>query len=372
MKLSISAAAFSDAAAWANRARDPRPNIPILTGLLLEAETDKLRVSGFNYETSARAVVPAEADTPFRAVIPGGVLLEILGKLGRKNAHVDLDIQGSRAILTSGKATFNLSLLPEAGFPALPDMPDLYATIDGEALAAGINRAKFAAGRDDALPILMAVHLVDNGPELIFQSTDRYRMTHTVVPWQRVADSPAEAEWLVKVGTLETVGRLAAGEMQMFANDSVVGFQSGNRTLTTLLVDGDYPKIASLFPAHTPYGITVDRDALLAGAELASIVAERNTPLRLTMMDGEMQMDAGTGEDAQAAEYVECQVEGAERGEKIIVGFNPHFLLEALRSMPEGPLRIGVTMPSKPILFESGASADEYRHIIMPVRIAGK
>ena len=363
MKFSIGAAAFADAAAWAIRAVSARPQAPVLVGVLIETSADTIRVSGFDYEKTAHAVTPADIERQGRAVIPGRLLVDILGKLQKKGT-VTLEVHGSKATLTTGKSKFNLALIPHGHYPELPATPPKVATIDGSALAEAIGRVKVAAGRDPALPILAGIHLADGGGQLLLQATDRYRMTEATVPWQANGEP---VDWLVPTHVLEDVVRMAAGDLDIHASESGVTFVSGNRSMGSVLTAGDYPRIGGLFPTNSPIDVVVERDALLEAANLTATVAERNTPVRLTMSPEEIQLDAGTGEDAQGVEYIPAVMTGAK---DYVLGFNPWYLAEAVRAFPAGDIRFLLSENNaKPALLVPGDETVEYRHLLMPVRL---
>ncbi|WP_287928834.1 DNA polymerase III subunit beta, partial [Arthrobacter sp.] len=153
-------------------------------------------------------------------------------------------------------------------------------------------------------------------------------------------------------------------------NSELIGFESGGRRTTSLLVDGDYPKIRSLFPENTPIHATVETTALAEAVRRVSLVAERNTPVRLIFTDGQLTLDAGTGEDAQASENLEA----ALSGDDITVAFNPHYLSEGLNAFDSKYVRFSFTSAPKPAMLTAqddldGENSDDYRYLVMPVRL---
>ena len=101
------------------------------------------------------------------------------------------------------------------------------------------------------------------------------------------------------------------------------------------------------------------------------MVAERNTPVRLKFTDGQVAIEAGTRDDAQASEAVEATLTGPD----IEIAFNPHFLLDGLGAVGTAYARLSFTQPSRPAVLtgqaEAEGDADEsYRYVLMPVRFA--
>ena len=114
----------------------------------------------------------------------------------------------------------------------------------------------------------------------------------------------------------------------------------------------------------------METSALVEAVRRVSLVAERNTPVRLAFTDGQVTLDAGTGEDAQASEALEA----ALVGDDITVAFNPHYLSEGLGAFPSKYVRFSFTTPPKPAVISAqeeltGDDQENYRYLLMPVRL---
>jgi DNA polymerase-3 subunit beta len=102
-----------------------------------------------------------------------------------------------------------------------------------------------------------------------------------------------------------------------------------------------------------------------------ALVAERNTPVRLAFSQGEVILEAGTGDEAQAVEALEATLEGDD----INIAFNPGYVLDGLAQIGSDVARLSFTTPTKPAVL-TGKPLDDgsipaYRYLIMPVRLSG-
>ena len=103
-----------------------------------------------------------------------------------------------------------------------------------------------------------------------------------------------------------------------------------------------------------------------------ALVAERNTPVRLSFEQGVLILEAGSSDDAQAVERVDAQLDGDD----ISIAFNPTFLLDGLSAIDSPVAQLSFTTSTKPALLSGkpalDAEADEaYKYLIMPVRLSG-
>jgi DNA polymerase-3 subunit beta len=371
VKFRVERDVLTEAVSWAARSLSPRPPVPVLSGLLLKAEAGTLSLASFDYEISARLEIAADIAEEGAILVSGRLLADICRSL--PSAPVEVETDGSKVTLTCRSSRFHLATMPVNDYPELPALPELSGTVDGEAFAQAVSQVIIASSKDDTLPILTGVKMEIEGDLITLLATDRYRLALREVRWNPAKPGISTGA-LVKAKTLSEVAKTLGGagsiNIALSDNSELIGFESGGRRTTSLLVDGDYPKIRSLFPENTPIHATVETTALAEAVRRVSLVAERNTPVRLIFTDGQLTLDAGTGEDAQASENLEA----ALSGDDITVAFNPHYLSEGLNAFDSKYVRFSFTSAPKPAMLTAqddldGENSDDYRYLVMPVRL---
>ncbi|GAA3214931.1 DNA polymerase III subunit beta [Oerskovia jenensis] len=331
-------------------------------------------LSSFDYEVSARSEIPAEVVEPGTVLVSGRLLAEISRALPAK--PVDFAVEGNKVIVTCGASRFTLLTMPVEDYPALPAMPELSGTVSGDELTHAVAQVTVAASRDDTLPLLTGVRMEIDGERITLLATDRYRLALRELTW--TPSSPDfNAVALVRARTLNDVAKSLGSSglvnVGLTAGTGVdlIGFEAGGRHTTSQLVDGDYPAVRRLFPDETPIHAVMATAPLIDAAKRVSLVAERNTPIRLSFTDGQVVLDAGQGDDAQASEALEAVLVG----EEISVAFNPQFLLDGLGALGTDFVRLSFTHPNKPVEFTGQESLDgedssHYRYLLVPIRFA--
>ena len=380
MKFRVERDIFFEAVAWAARSLPTRPSLPVLAGLMVQTSDEGLVLSGFDYETSARATAPAEVAEEGRSLVSGRLLADISRSLPSK--PVDVQADASKMWMTCGGARFTLQALPVEDYPSLPQMPAASGTVDAATFGTAVAQAATAAGRDDMLPVLTGVRLEIEGSTIALMATDRYRLSLRELQWKpEQADISATA--LVPARVLaDTAKSLVTGSEVTLAlaagasGEGTIGFEGsaggGLRRTTTRLLDGEFPKVRSLFPTESSTIARVDTAALIEAVKRVSLVAERNTPVRLSFADETVTLDAGSGDEAQASESLAAVVEGDD----IAIGFNPTYLLDGLGAIDAPVAHLSFTQPTRPAAL---AGADEleaepgldFRYLLMPVRLQG-
>ncbi|MFB9367317.1 DNA polymerase III subunit beta [Kitasatospora sp. NPDC001664] len=376
MKFRVERDVLAEAVAWAARSLPARPPVPVLAGLLLTAQEGSLALSGFDYEVSARVELAAEVEEAGTVLVSGRLLNDISRNL--PNRPVEISTDGQRVSVVCGSSRFTLPTLPVDEYPALPQMPTATGTVSGDVFASAVSQAAVAAGRDDTLPVLTGVRVEIEGDKITLAATDRYRFAVRELMWKPEQDD-ISAVALVPARTLQDIAKsLGSGDTVSIAlasggaGEGLIGFEGAGRRTTTRLLEGEFPKFRSLFPTEFSAVAAIQTQPFLEALKRVSLVAERNTPVRLSFEQGVLTLEAGSGDDAQATERIEADLEGDD----ISIAFNPGYLEEGLKAIDAAYAQLSFTTATKPALLSGkpavDAEADEaYQYLIMPVRLSG-
>ncbi len=381
MKFRVDRDVLAEAVAWTARSIPTRPGtLPQLSGIKVTTGPDGLTLSGFDYETSARVTAPADVADDGQILVSGRLLADIARAL--PNQPVDVTLDGAKLALTCGSSRFSLQTMPVEDYPQLPEMPQVSGTVDGDVFAAAVQQAVTAAGRDDMLPVLTGVKLEIDGSTLSLLATDRFRLSLRELSW-RPNQTDLAVTALVPARVLaETARSLSAGSELSIAlgtsdgGDGLIGFESGaaggQRRTTTRLIEGAFPNVRQLFPNTSEISAQVEVAALIDSVKRVSLVAGRNTPIRLSFSEQLVNLEAGNGEEAQASESLEANLVGDD----ISIGFNPAYLLDGLGAITGSHVHIAMTQPARPAAFASMADPEaapdlDFRYLLMPLRMQG-
>ncbi|MEV4739295.1 DNA polymerase III subunit beta [Streptomyces sp. NPDC049555] len=376
MKIRVERDVLAEAVAWAARSLPARPPVPVLAGLLLKAEDGSLSLSGFDYEVSARVSVEADVEEDGTVLVSGRLLADICRAL--PNRPVEISTDGVRVTVVCGSSRFTLHTLPVEEYPALPQMPTATGTVPGEVFASAVAQVAIAAGRDDTLPVLTGVRIEIEGETVTLASTDRYRFAVREFMWKPETPDIFAVALVPAKTLLDTAKSLSGGETVSLAlsgegkGEGLIGFEGAGRRTTTRLLEGDLPKYRTLFPTEFNSVAVIETAPFVEAVKRVSLVAERNTPVRLSFEQGVLILEAGSSDDAQAVERVDAQLDGDD----ISIAFNPGFLLEGLSAIDSPVAQLSFTTSTKPALLSGkpaiDAEADDaYKYLIMPVRLSG-
>ena len=155
----------------------------------------------------------------------------------------------------------------------------------------------------------------------------------------------------------------------------MAGFTVGAQAITTRLTAGDYPNMAAMIPAQFAAAAVLDTGELAEAVKRLAVVAARETPIHLSFGPGQVELTAGSGDEADGTDAVGCELDG----DPLTIAFHPRRLLDALTAIGSGRARIALTGPGKAALITPASDDDGqgedaepvYRHLLMPIRTAG-
>nr|WP_242519492.1 DNA polymerase III subunit beta [Microbacterium esteraromaticum] len=366
---------FSEAVSFVVKLLPQRNPQPILAGVLIEANENGLTLSAFDYEASARTTIEATVDEPGTILVHGRLLSDIASRLPNAPIQIAVEEDGGIAV-TCGSARFTLASMPVEEYPSIPEVAGATGVVPAEEFGTAIAQVAFAASRDDVTPVLTGVQLEVSGQTLSLVATDRYRVSLRDVPWD---GAEAEQTALVPARTLTEVGKTFAhaGTIEISfsggGDREIIAFTAGNKTVTSLLIKGNFPPVRRLFPEQTDHYAVINTADLVEAVRRVALVLDRSAPLRFTFSSDSVTMDASGSEQARASESVDAHLNG---GDEVTLGLNPQYLLEALGAVKSEFTRVTFTSSDNanklsPVLVTSQTSVDQagldsFKYLLQP------
>ncbi|WP_291050769.1 DNA polymerase III subunit beta [Herbiconiux sp.] len=376
MKFQVNRDVFSEAVSFAVKLLPQRTTLPILSGVLIEAKDDGLTLSSFDYEVSAQTQITADVEEPGVILVSGRLLSDIANRL--PNAPVRFSTEDSRIVVSCGTAKFTLLSMPVEEYPTLPQVGAESGLLPAEQFAAAVAQVAVAASRDDVTPVITGVQLEVTENSISLVATDRYRVAVRNVDWDSNDSGTTTATALVPARTLQEVGKTFgnAGTISVAITNSddreLIAFKSDKKTVTTLLIKGNFPPVKRLFPESVDNYAVINTAELIEATKRVSLVLEREAALRFTFTIDGVTLEAIGSEQAQASESIDALLTGQDT----VVSLKPQFLLDGLSAVHSEFVRISFTKtdnPNKPgpVLITSQSSkdqpgSDDYKYLLQP------
>jgi DNA polymerase III subunit beta len=350
-----------------SRAVSTRAATQALSGVLIEAGEGSVTLSATDLDLGLRTAVDATVEGGGSVLLPGRLLAEVTRSLGDDTVEIETREAERDVEIRSGSSSFHLRVLPAEDFPKLPSAEGADSIrIPATALAESIDLVARAASRDDMRPVLTGVFVSASGNEMTMVATDSYRLA--VKRTELESPLSGEIEANIPARALRELARILTGEgvdeaaITLQTNQAI--FEAGSITLTTRLIEGQFPNFRQLLPESYEHDVRLPRSDFLDVTRRVSQLAQRNAPLRLSFAPGELTVAAETPDVGDAHETMPAAFEG----EPLEIGFNPEFLKEGIESVEGDEVLVRLISPLRPGLLQS-VEGEDFRYLVMPIRL---
>ena len=355
-----------------------RPTLPVLSNLYIEADADALTLRGTDLEVEivARLTEGVEVQQSGATTVPAHKLADIWQSLP-ESATVSIALEEQRAVVRSGRSRFALATIPAADFPT--ERPLLAAADDAQAEPDGVrvdlphadlrrlfDRTKFAMANGDVRYFLNGMLFEVAADSLRAAASDGHRMAMCTLE-RPGAKEVNELRVIVPRKSVLDLERLIgdsdADVHLVFGANSLRATQ-GEYTLTTKLVDGQFPEVDRLIPRNTDHSIVGDRESMRQALHRAAILSnEKSQDVRLQLESEQMVIRATNPEQEEAEEVVSVEYDGNPAE----IAFNVRYLQDVLGALETESIKF--SMPeSNNIAVLEGPGAEDSLYLVMPLR----
>ena len=319
--------------------------LAILDNFLFELNSNSLKVSASDLETTISATLNVESESEGHFAIPAKILLDTLKTFPEQpltfsvkdNNTVEISYQGGKS---------EVAYVNPEDFPNTVEIEDASkTTILADTLATAISNTIFATGNDSLRPVMNGVFFQFMENDVRFVGTD----AHKLVKYSRSdIESNQTAEFIMPKKPLNLLKSVLAGSEEDVAieyNDTNAKFSFEDYDLNCRLIDGKYPNYEAVIPTENPNKLILDRSQFLNTVKRISIFANKTThQIKLKMSGAELKISAQDLDYSNAGEErLDCQY----HGDDMEIGFNSRFLIEMLSNMTSKEVQLAMSLPNR-------------------------
>ena len=364
MNIVCDKALLSSAIDGVSKAVTLRSSIPALEGILLKAEGFQLTLTGYDLEMGITTTIETNVRQAGEIVLSAKLLGDMVRRLPSGEVSIYTNESGN-ATIKGGVAEFDILAMSASDYPDLPTPgADHTLTIKAGMLRGMIEKTLYAVSQDDKKPAHTGELFAIEEDKLTVVALDGYRLA--------IVERPVQAEKHIRIiipaKTLTEVNKLLGDDeddVRISANRRFVVFNSGNYTILSRLIEGEFLNYANVIPNGCKTRVVLETRDFIDTIERASlIITERlKNPLRILFdASGKVTVRCQTNLGKVVDEF-SAQVEG----DPVEIGFNNRYLLDALRNARCDKVVLELSGPLSPvkILPEEG---EDFIYLVLPVR----
>lgn len=365
MKFSCNQRDLTEGLNSVQKAVSVKTTLPILKGILIETDGEFLKLTGNDLNLGIEARIPAMIEEHGSVVVSSRIFGEIVRKLPETRLNFTVD-ESHQVSIDCEHSSFNLLGQSGVEFPELPQVEDSESfTLSQDLFRSMIRQTIFAISQDEARPILTGVLVEADKGEMSMVAIDGYRLA-----LRKAEIDPSISKRAVIPGkTLSELSRLMTGEndekVKISMSDRHILFEIDDIRIVSRLLEGEFIKYGQIIPKENKSLITTNVTDLTNAIERASLMARegKNSSIRFTIKDDLMTIRSNV-EIGSVREELRIELEG----EDIEIGFNPRYMLDALKIMESDSVVLEMTTPVSPCIMKP-VDSDSYLYLVLPVRM---
>lgn len=375
MKISISREKLLPPLQGISSVVERRQSLPILSNVLIESEAQHVSFTVTDLEIELELRIDHIARDWSSITVPARKLFDICRALEDKS-EVEITVEEAHICVRSGRSYFKLNSSPAAEFPRIGELKArVRFRLPAKRLKELVEATHFAMAQQDVRYYLNGLLFELGGGQLRAVATDGHRLACSEIPVE--LEAPACASHadrgeqvqviLPRKGVLE-LGRMLSDsedEVTVSVSENHMQMETGDRKLTSKLIDGRFPDYARVVPAQGDKQLRADREGLRQCLVRTSILSnEKFRGIRMHLVDNTLTSSTHNPEQEEAQERLEVEYEGAE----LEIGFNVSYLLDVLSAIKTDTVILELSDPDSGCLIRGGgASASKY--VVMPMRL---
>ncbi len=353
---------------------EKKTTIPILSNVLVEADSDRIVLTATDLELGIRCSCPARVKKGGAGTIPARRLLDYVRLLPDGDVQVKT-LENHWASLVSGRSRTRIAGMSRESFPELPVMPEVLAEIPIGVLAAMIGRTIFSISTEESRFTLNGALLVLKKNSLVMVATDGHRLA-MVESSEDLPGVTGSYRALLPRKAMTELQKLAgdadpAAIVKFSGDENHLFFELGDRLLLSRKLTGNFPDYERVLPKEQPQSVTLSREEFRGAIErVAQFSDERSRAIRVQVASGEVKVHSSVSDTGESEESLPVPYEGPT----VEIGFNAQYLMDFLRAVGTDEVMFlfkdaHSAGELRPAASSADAKPENYRYVIMPMRI---
>ncbi len=335
----------------------------ILECVVIEVKDNQIKLIANDLQLGIETLIDGEIKQEGSVAVGAKVFFEIIRKLPSDNVSITVDEEYHMNI-SCGKAKFNIMAKATDEFPYLPNIvKDKYVNISQFTLKDIIRQTVFSISDNENAKVMTGELFEIHDSELKVVSLDGHRISIRKVKLNQSYD---DVSVIIPGKTLIEISKIINGgmddEVSIFFTDKHVLFEFEDTIVLSRLIEGEYYKIDKMLSTDYETKVTVNKREMLECIDRSTLLLKESDkkPVIIDVQDDYMKFAMNS-----AIGSMDEDIDASKEGKDILIGFNPRFLMDALRVIDEDEITMYMINPKAPCFIRD--QEETYIYLILPV-----
>lgn len=363
MKLECSVEKIKNAISQVERITGKNLTLPILNSILLIASKNSLKLRSTNLSLGIEIEIPAKIEKEGTLAISGSTLNAVFSNVSQ-NENVFFEKQDENLLIKTKKSQLKIKSQPYEDFPTIPIVIGNSFEIESSKFIDGVKSVYYSSSVSDIKPEISSVFLYTNNDNLIFVSTDSFRLAEKKIKVKGFEEILGILIPYKNTGEILKVFGEFKGIIKVCFNKNQISFSSDNIYLTSRIIDGIFPDYKQIIPKDSSTEVVVLKQDLLNALKLSNIFSDKFNQVNLKISPKEkiFELSSINNDIGENKTYLDAVM----KGESVELGFNYKYFLDCFQSINTDSVSIKLSGASRPMVISS-VSDPSFTYLIMPM-----
>lgn len=368
MKFACSQQTLSKALNTVSKAVSTRTTLPVLKGILIEANNDgSLTMTASDLDISIQKKINAYVEEPGSAVVVSKLFGDIIRKLPNEEIIIEKN-ENNNILIKTNSSEFTVISMPVEEFPSIKDNDEVMNTLifNRELFKEMVKKTSFAASIDESKGILVGILTEIYKDKVNMVSLDGFRLALS----SEKMISEDENKFIISAKIMNEISKIVADDDEVEDIKIALGLKKasfivGNTEIVLRLMEGEFIRYRDIIPSDSTINVIIGRDILLESIERASLLAKegKNNLIKMSIRNNLMTITSRS-EEGNVKEEITME----KKGDDLEIGFNSKFVIDVLKVIDDDEISMNFKTGTSPCVVKP-VEGDSYEYLILPVRI---
>jgi len=339
-----------------------KSSLPILSNILIEAEKNKVVLTSTDLDIGISSVLETEVEEEGAITIPAKRFNDIIKELPDEEIFIST-MKNNSMVIKCSKCFFKIMGLPKEEFPKLPEFKDEPSvTIKQSVLKNMIGMTHFSMSHDETRYVLNGALFLFKGKKLTIVTTDGKRMS---IVRKDIEKDGLNKSIIVPSKTIYELNRILGdeGDVRIIFSENQAKFDLKNITIISRLIEGDFPNYEQVVPKEPQEKIMIQRNQFLDGIKRAALLTTQDSQsVKFEILKNKIVVSKSSPNIGEVRE----EMDAVYKGHEITVGFNPNYIMDVLKVIPQDDIALEVFGADKPAVVRI---EDWFLYLALPMQL---
>lgn len=340
-----------------------KTTMTILECILIDATTNEIKFTANDMELGIETKVEGDIISKGMVALDAKIFSEIVRKLPDNEVSIETD-ENYMTTITCEKAVFNIAGKSGEDFSNLPVIEkNKFIYLSQFTLKEVIRQTIFSISDNDTNKLMTGELFEVTGSELKVVSLDGHRISIRKI---ELKDSFDDIKVVVPGKTLNEISKILTGgmedEVRIFFTSNHIVFEFDDTVVVSRLIEGEYFKINQMLSSDYETKISINKKEFLNCIDRATLLVKEGDkkPIIINITDGDLELKISS-----IVGSMNENIDITKEGKDIMIGFNPKFLIDALKVIDDEEIDIYLVNPKAPCFIKD--TEEKYIYLILPV-----